>query len=132
MATLGIDGRRRSATSALIVLVLIVSASLGLALGEPLTEEARQVIEEKLLHADIMSNARRALEFCREAEQAAGGYDRDAYYDCAIAKCIGYAEMHLHENFAACIDLARPLEAVQLDHPRYSEVRSWLDSIRND
>jgi hypothetical protein len=132
---LGMLGRQHLLTSALMVLAIVVSAPLGPALGEPVTGEARQIIEDKLLHADLMSNARRALEFCREAEQTAAGFDRDAYYDGAIAKCLGYAEMHLQNVPAACIAFARALaglKAVGPDHHRYIQVRKWLDWIRSD
>lgn len=64
-------------------------------LSAPLTEETRRFIENKLLHALVMSNARRALQLCREADQEASKYDRDPFYDGAIARCLGYAEMHL-------------------------------------
>ena len=66
-------------------LSIVLAAALALTgfarpvFSAPLTEETRQIIEKKLLNAEIMSNARRALEICREANQEASQYDRDPF-----------------------------------------------------
>jgi hypothetical protein len=122
-------------------LPIVLAAALALTgfarpvLSAPLTEETRQFIEQKMFIAMVMGNARKALEICREADQQASNYDRDPFYDGAIARCLGYAEMHLNSQRAACNHFARAaegLQAVSVDHRRHSEVIEWLDWLRRD
>ncbi len=128
----------RFPTGALPIVVAAALALTGLArpaLSAPLTAETRQFIEDKMLNAAVLSNARRALEICREADQEASKYDRDPFYDGAIARCLGYAEMHLNNQPAACNHFARALaglRAVGVDHRRHAEVTEWLDWLRRD
>ncbi len=117
-----------------------VHIAVGLSLmtqvdSAPLAEDARKVIDSKLALELVMSNARMALELCRGAEQIAAKYDRDPFYDGMIAKCLGYAEMHLKNKDTACAHFDRALmqlEEAGADHPRRSETTKWLRWIRED
>lgn len=117
------------------VVLAAASALAGSAVAAPLTDEATTFIERTLFKAKLMSNPTTALAFCRQAEGRAAGYDREPFYDGAIARCLALSEMHMKNGQAACAHFARALEAlstVRADHPKRAEASKWLGQIRED
>jgi hypothetical protein len=124
---------RRTAPVALLGVVLAVVSTP--AQGEPLSEVSVKFIEGRMLRAKLMSNPGAALDYCREADRRAALYDRDPFYDGAIARCVAYAEVHLKNESAACEQRARALERLQsvpAGHPKHAEASELAASIRRD
>jgi hypothetical protein len=120
---------------AILTAAAVVAGLASPGLAAPLTEEATQAIDSLLFRARLMSNPKAALDYCREAEATATKYDRDPYYDGAIAKCTAYAHAHLKDKDAACLQWTRAvgaLEAVPADHPRRAEAAKLVGELRED
>jgi hypothetical protein len=118
-----------------LIAALLVVGLASPARTEPLNKEATELIEGALFRARLMSNPKAALDYCREAEAGAAKYDRDLYYDGAIAECTAYAHAHLKEKDAACLWRARALEALEKvpdHHPRRAEAVALVGELRRD
>ena len=114
-------------------LAVLVAGLAHRAASEPLTMEAKGVIEGRLLAASLMSNAKAALRYCREADAAASKHDRDPFYNGAIAACVAFAEVHLKNREAACKarnHALHQLQSVRPGHPRHADAVEEIAAIR--
>lgn len=126
---------RELAGIAVLAVAATVSGLISVTVAGPLTEEAIASIEDPLLRARVLSNPKAVLEYCGKAEAEVAKYDRDPYFDGAIAECFAYAHKHLKEKEAACRQRARALErlaTVPADHPRRAEANELIGTIRKD
>jgi hypothetical protein len=118
-----------------VLLGVVLAAFSTPAQGEPLSDVSVKFIEGRMFRAKLMSDPAAALDFCREAERRAALYDRDPFYDGAIARCVAYAEVHLKNKSAACEQRTRALERLQsvpARHPKHAKAIELVDSIRRD
>ena len=120
----------------LLIPILALAAALSSiacsALAVPLTEPAKKAIDDELLRAKLMSNARLALKYCLQAQDKAAAYDPDPFYAGSIASCLAWAQVHLNDRAMACKHRAQALahlRAVPSGHPRSGEVREMAAAL---
>jgi hypothetical protein len=122
----------------------VLVASLAISLVWPLVavradtlpDEAASFIEDKIRSARAMGNGRKALAFCRAANNKARQYDRSAFYDGLIAACVAGAEFRLVEQHrtAACNHLRQAmgtLREVSADHPDYDVLKADVEAAQS-